>query len=61
VGSMYIYRLLIMFAHSMGWALVWAIGGPRPWPRPLVSIIGGSLDIRGGFGFTEYLKVVGIN
>jgi len=44
---MYIYRLLIMFAHSMGWALVWAIGGPRPWPRPLVSTIESSLDIRG--------------
>jgi len=43
----YIYRLLIMFAHSMGWALVWTIGGPRPWPRPLISTIGGSLDIRG--------------
>jgi len=40
---MCIYRLLIMFAYSMGWALVWAIGGPRP----LVSTIGGSLDIRG--------------
>ena len=40
---MCIYRLLIMFAHSMGWALVWAIGGPRP----LVSTIGDSLDIGG--------------
>ena len=54
---MYIYRLLIMFAHSMGWALVWATGGPRP----LLSTIGSSLDIKGGLGFTEYLKVVGIN
>jgi len=27
---MHIYRLLIMSDHSMGWALVWATGGPRP-------------------------------
>jgi len=27
---MHIYRLLIMFGHVMGWALVWAVGGPRP-------------------------------
>jgi len=27
---MYIYRLLIMFDHSMGWDLVWAIAGPGP-------------------------------
>jgi len=32
-----------MFSHSVGWALVWAIDGPRP----LVLTIGGSLDIRG--------------
>ena len=44
---MYIYRLLIMFAHSMGRALVWAIGGPGPWPRPLVSTVMGLLDFRG--------------
>jgi len=36
---MYIYSLLIMFDHSMGWALVWAIGGPGP----LVLIIVGLL------------------
>jgi len=47
---MCIYRLLIMFAHCVGWALVWTIGGPRP----LVSTIG-------GFGFIECLKVVDIN
>jgi len=44
---MYIYRLLIMFAHSMGQALVWAIGGPGPWPRPLVLTVVGLLDFRG--------------
>jgi len=27
---MRIYRVLIMFGHVMGWALVWAIGGPGP-------------------------------
>ena len=57
---MYIYRLLIMFAHSMGWALVWAIGGPGPWPRPLISTIVGLLDFRGCFDFIEYLRVVGV-
>jgi len=24
----YSYKLLIMFGHVMGWAPVWAIGGP---------------------------------
>jgi len=43
---MYIYRLLIMFAHRMGWALVWVIGGPGPRPRPLVLTVGDLLDIR---------------
>jgi len=49
VGSMYIYRLLIMFTHRMGWALVWVIGGPGPWPWPrfLVLTVGDLLDIRG--------------
>jgi len=42
-----------MFAYSMGWALVWAIGGPRLWPRPLVSIVV-------GFDFVKYTRVVGI-
>ena len=51
--SMCISRLLIMFAHSMGWALAWAIGGPRLWPRPLVSTIA-------GFNFIKYTRVVGI-
>jgi len=27
---MHIYRLLIMSGHVMGWALVWAVGGPGP-------------------------------
>jgi len=27
---MYIYRLLIMSGHVMGWALVWAISGVGP-------------------------------
>jgi len=50
---MCIYRLLIMFAYSMGWALVWAIGGPRLWPRALVSTVV-------GFDFVKYTRVVGI-
>jgi len=36
---MRIYRSLIMSGHVMGWALVWAIGGPGPWPRPLVRLL----------------------
>jgi len=35
---MRIYRLLIMFAYSMGWAMVWAMGGPRPWPLVLTVV-----------------------
>jgi len=33
----------------MGWALVWAVGGPGPWTlaQAFSSIIVGSLDIRG--------------
>jgi len=27
---MHIDRLLIMSGHVMGWALVWAVGGPGP-------------------------------
>jgi len=27
---MYIYRLLIMSGHVMGWVPVWAVGGPGP-------------------------------
>jgi len=27
---MRIYRVLIMSGHVMGWALVWAVSGPRP-------------------------------
>jgi len=27
---MHIYKLLIMSGHVMGWASVWALGGPRP-------------------------------
>jgi len=32
---MRIYSLLIMFGHVMGWALVWAAGGPGPRLGPL--------------------------
>jgi len=28
-----------MFGYDMGWALVWAIGGPGPWLRPLVRLL----------------------
>jgi len=42
-----------MFAYFMGWVLVWAIGGPRRWPRPLVSNVV-------GFDFIKYTRVVGI-
>jgi len=42
-----------MFVYSMGWALVWAIGGPRFWPKPLVSTVV-------GFDFVKYTRVVGI-
>jgi len=27
---MRIYRVLIMFVHVMGWALVWPVDGPGP-------------------------------
>jgi len=27
-----------MFDYDMGWALVWAAGGPAPWPRPLFRL-----------------------
>jgi len=30
MGSMHIYKLLIMSGHVMGWALVWDVGGPGP-------------------------------
>jgi len=40
---MRIYRLLIMFAYSMGWAM----GGP--WPRPLVLTVVG-FDFVKSFG-----------
>jgi len=38
-----------MFGLVMGWALVWAVGGPGPWPRPLVWISGG-FDFAKSFG-----------
>jgi len=42
MGSTCIYRVLIMSDYGMGralvWALVWAISGPGPWPRPLVRL-----------------------
>jgi len=46
---MHIYRLLIMFAYSMGWAMVWAMCGPSPCPRPLVLTIVG-FDFVKSFG-----------
>jgi len=36
---MHIYRLLIMFGHVMGWALVWAAGGFGPNPSPLARLL----------------------
>jgi len=42
-----------MFAYSMDWALVWAIGGPRLWPRPLVFTVV-------GFDFVKCTRVVSI-
>jgi len=30
MGSMHIYRSLIMSGHVMGCALAWAVGGPGP-------------------------------
>jgi len=42
---MRIYRLLIIFAYSMGWAM----GGPRSWPRPLVLTVVG-FDFVKSFG-----------
>jgi len=36
---MHIYRSLIMFGHVMGWALAWAVGGPRRKPRPLIRLL----------------------
>jgi len=42
MGSTCIYRVLIMSSYGMGralvWALVWAVSGPGPWPRPLVRL-----------------------
>jgi len=35
----------------MGWTMVWAIGGPRPWPRPLVSTVV-------GFDFVKSFRMV---
>ena len=45
VGSMHIYRLLIMSGHVMGWTLVWAVGGCGPQPRSLSSIIMGPMSL----------------
>ena len=28
-----------MFGYGMGRALVWAVSGPGPWPRPLVQLL----------------------
>jgi len=36
---MRIYRLLIMFGHIMGWASVWAAGGPGPSSGPLARLL----------------------
>ena len=39
LGSMHIYRLLIMLSHVIGWALVWPVGEPGSCARPFSSII----------------------
>ena len=39
----------------MGCALVWAVGGPRPWPRPLVGLLW-AYWILGGFDFASLLE-----
>jgi len=38
-GSTCIYRALMMFDHSMGWALTWALGGACEWARALTQAL----------------------
>ena len=47
--------LLIMSCHVMGWALVWAVGGPGHYPRPLSLIIVGLMNLTGMFWFCQVL------
>jgi len=46
-----------MFGYVMGWTLVWAVGGPGPWPRPLVRLLL-AYWMLGGFHFAKYLGTV---
>jgi len=43
-----------MFGYVMGWALVWAVGGPGPWPRPLIRLLW-AYWMLGGFHFAKSL------
>jgi len=46
-----------MFGHVMGWALVWAVGRPGPWPKPLVRLLWAHW-ILGGFDFAKSFGMV---
>jgi len=46
-----------MFGYVMGWALVWVVGGPGPWPRPLVRSLW-AYWMSGGFHFAMSLRTV---
>jgi len=46
-----------MFGQVMGWALVWAVGGPGPYPMPLVQLLQ-AYWISGGFDFAKSFGVV---
>ena len=73
MGSTCIYRTLMTFDYFMGWvltwALIWAMSGPGPQPRPLRPIeCGGlrfSLKFIGvvglGFNLTRCARVVGLD
>ena len=52
---MHIQRLLIMYDHVMGWAPIWAVGGPRPQPRSFSSIIVGLMNLTEIFWFCQVL------
>jgi len=41
--------------RALAWVLAWAVSGPGPQPRPL-----GPIE-HGGFHFTKYTEVVGLN
>jgi len=46
-----------MSGYVMGRALVWAIGGPGPWPKPLVRLLWAHW-MAGGFHFAKSLGAV---